>query len=142
MPKKYRRRPKQVDALKTYVGQPMTDIRDFLLGSNLFVSPTEHGSVFTELIQGVIEITPGDYILRGDTGAVKVCGVDEFEDDYERVADPDEIFMVVRTYGFTVGQAEFMLINDETRNILLENISGSLEGVLSEECIEKNVYSK
>ncbi|KAA0944083.1 hypothetical protein FQ087_18325 [Sporosarcina sp. ANT_H38] len=119
MPRKYQRKPQCVEALKTYFGQPMTDIRDFLLGSSVFVSTMEHGGIFEERLKGVLDVTPGDYILRSYDGQVTACNAIEFEKIYQEEVSPQELQFVITKYSFLVKDAEMMLRDERIRPILL-----------------------
>lgn len=119
MPKKYRRKPQELMALKTYVGQPMADIEDFLSWSPMLVSSSERGAIFTGPIQGDIDVTPGDYILQSYDGQVTVCKANEFEKVYEEEVNPQELHYVIMKYGFLVKDAEMMLRDELIKPILL-----------------------
>lgn len=136
MPKKYRKKPQPVDALKTYIGQPMTDIRDFLLGSSVFVSPTEHGSILEERLEGVLDLTPGDYILRSHDGQVTTCKAIDFEKVYEEEVNPQELHYVIIKYGFLVKDAEMMLRDERIKPILLAPLARQNEELMRTKRIE------
>lgn len=126
MPKKYRRKPQAIKALKTYIGQPMTDIRDFLLGSSVYVSVMEHGNVFEERLEGALDVTPGDYILRSYDGQVTACKSIEFEKIYEEdnqdALESGLAHALHLTYGFSVDEAFKALTNKDIRNFLLASL--------------------
>lgn len=126
MDKRYRRRAQAVQALKTYTGQPMTDIRDFLLGSGVYLSTNEHGSTFYEPITGTLEVTPGDYVLRYDDGHVTSIPAHEFENEYEMDEWPQIesglAYALQRIYGFSVESA-FEAVADKTiRSFLVASL--------------------
>lgn len=126
MPKKYRRKPQHVEALKTYIGQPMTDIRDFLLGSSVFVSPTEHGCILEKQLGGVLDLTPGDYILRYDDGQVTSCKAVDFEkryeEDHQEALEVGLAHALFSIYGYSVDDALRALSNKDIRNFLLASL--------------------
>lgn len=166
MPKKYRKKTEVVEVLKTYHGQPMEELKDFLQG-RLHLSSGPGVVLFKEVIAGDYTVTPGDYILKSECGKITTSSATDFNSEYEPVIDTTEIYWVVREYAFTIEQAHTMLSNSETRAVLLENlrsknkdsrkitinqtvsdntdikkIAERLSGILSEEYIRKHVYSR
>ena len=122
MPKKYRSKPQTVWAMKTHVGQPLTDIRDFLKGSDVYISsndPTGVVITFENTLDGDFKVSPGDYILKHEKGVVSFCNPADFEKEYESEVNARELHYVISRYGFFVKDAEELLRDKKVRRILV-----------------------
>lgn len=121
--KKYRVKTKPVTAMKTYVGQPLYEIRDFMLGcKNIVVSFRDVHEGFTEHIPSSRlprDLSPGDYIVLSGEGNATFMSPSEFESRYELQVDNRELYYVIQKYGFSVDDAINLLREPKTREILL-----------------------
>ncbi|WP_075209072.1 hypothetical protein [Cytobacillus solani] len=121
--KKYRKKSVVIEAIKTECGKPMKEIIDFVGHENLDLNTNCEAVIRT--LEGDMIINPGDYIVKGVTGGFYLCKPDFFEATYEPVVEDDLIYSVSKKYGFTVEEAQTLLSNKETKNILLANIGKS-----------------
>jgi len=94
-----------------YNGHPVTHEND-----ELYLIPT---------LEGVHNFTPQDMLITGVNGEIYPCKKDIFEKTYEPADESDDtriIHSVMRAYGFSLEQAQKLLSNNETRNIILANL--------------------
>lgn len=120
--KKYRMKTEIVTALKTYEGQPLHEIRDFMIGcKNIHLSLVNLHRGFNEDIKGdgVPTLMPGDYIVKDSNRNAIFVNSKEFEERYEEKVSFTELHYVIQKYGFQVVDAEYMLRDEKLRAILL-----------------------
>lgn len=116
---RYRRRPQEVRALKTYEGMPLDDIKRFLEGSGFDVHNHDEGARLKGSLEGDLKVAAGDYIVLHDDGKVTSCSAVEFEKDYESALNMDELHYVITRYGYSVKGAEYLLRDERARAIVL-----------------------
>lgn len=121
--KNYRVKTKSVRAMRTYLGQPLYEIRDFMIGyKNIILSLGFLHEGFNETIEGsegASDLTPGDYIVMSEDRNAAFMTAAEFEDKYEEQIDNRELYYVIKNYGFPVEDAVTMLRTEWLRPILL-----------------------
>lgn len=120
--KKYRVKTKTVTAMRTYLGQPLFEIRDFMIGcKNIGMSLSNVHEGFVRSIEGngIRDLTPGDYIVMSEGRNAMFMSSEEFEQQYEEQVDSSELHYVIKKYGFPVNAAEMMLRDERIRPILL-----------------------
>ncbi|MFD1203582.1 hypothetical protein ACFQ38_00325 [Sporosarcina contaminans] len=123
--KNYQVKTKPVTALRTYHGMPLHYIRDYMIGcKNIHMSLSNVHEGFTETIkgQGSPDLNPGDYIVRDEDGYAAFMSPEEFESNYVERVSLSELHYVIRTYGFSVEGAEYMLRDEKTRAFLLASL--------------------
>lgn len=79
---KYRKKPIEVEAIKTEKGMSTKKIEDFVDKRYLQIF---NGTVIIITLEGAMEVTPGDYIIKGVKGEFYPCKPDIFEKTYEKV---------------------------------------------------------
>ena len=122
MPKKYRKKPVIVEALRVNFGYTnIHDIKDFIGES--FNDVYRNKAPYIETLEGNMYISDGDYIIKGVKGEFYPCKPDIFEATYEAVDNDDNIYHALfMRYGFTHKQAEVLLADPKSRAIILSNL--------------------
>ncbi|MEK4712250.1 hypothetical protein [Sporosarcina sp. FSL K6-5500] len=167
--KNYRVKTKSVTAMRTFIGQPIHEIRDYMIGcKNIALGLGGLHQGFNESIEGTggaRDLTPGDYIVMSEDRHAVFMSPAEFEKKYEEQVDSTELYYVITKYGFLAKDAEMMLKDERIRSVLLaplneekkvspvvtvnQSFSGKddikkiaevLSELLSEECIRKHAY--
>ena len=83
-PKKYRKRPVEVEVLQ-WTGNNFSDMRRFTgWYAEVFASP-EGSCLLVRTMEGNYVAKPGDYIIRGVQGEFYPCKADVFTETYEEV---------------------------------------------------------
>jgi len=83
MIKKYRKLPVVIEAVQ-YDGIHTGLIRDLDEGINSVVEPVD-GGLFIETLEGRMEVSKGDYVIKGVNGELYPCKPDIFLKTYEVV---------------------------------------------------------
>lgn len=87
MIQKYRKKPVMIEAIQ-YLGlENMVEVQKFV-GDNLTIYADEINSVFTLIIhtlEGNMEVSLNDYIIKGVNGEFYPCKPDIFEKTYEKI---------------------------------------------------------
>ncbi|QNK89429.1 hypothetical protein H7992_07125 [Sporosarcina sp. resist] len=121
--KNYRVKTGSVKAMRTFIGQPIHEIRDYMLGCEniaLGLGDLREGfNVSIEGTGGARDLTPGDYIVMSEDRHAFFMSPVEFEKKYEEQVDSTELYYVVTKYGFPVKDGEMMLKDERIRPILL-----------------------
>ena len=99
--------------MKTYVGQPLNEIRDFMIGcKNISFVVGDYCEVFNTSIEGsggVRELAPGDYIVMSEERNAVYMSPTEFEERYEVDDLPQTeaglAYALVKIYGYSVKAA-------------------------------------
>lgn len=102
-PATYRKRPVVVEAIHfDGSGDSCTAVTAFFgtpyTGNHRWKSTTNHGGWIITL-EGEMEFSPGDWIIRGTKGEFYPCKSDIFEAIYERVADERDADSVSEVRG-------------------------------------------
>ncbi|KEI16842.1 hypothetical protein Z959_08360 [Clostridium novyi B str. ATCC 27606] len=79
---KYRKKPVVIEAIKTELGMCTKKIEEFVDKEYLQIVK---GNAFIKTLEGSMEVTPGDYIIKGVNGEFYPCKPDIFEKTYESV---------------------------------------------------------
>ena len=77
---KYRKKPVVIEAIQ-WTGENEAEIDLFLLGH--FTKCDDSDSIFIPTLEGVMEASLGDYIIKGVQGEFYPCKPDIFEKTYE-----------------------------------------------------------
>ena len=81
-PRKYRKKPVEIEALRTYVGMRFERLRAFcstaIYGGAGWHIPT---------LEGTMTVRPGDYVIKGISGEFCLCKPDIFHQTYDAVED-------------------------------------------------------
>ncbi|GIN37805.1 hypothetical protein [Heyndrickxia oleronia] len=123
--KSYRVKTKPVIAMRTYQGMPLSYIRDFMIGcKNISLSLNNIHESFNEPIKSDVshDLTPGDYIVKNSEQKAVFMSPEEFENRYEERVNSSELHYVIRTYGFPIEDAEYMLQDEKIRAVLLAQL--------------------
>lgn len=80
MSKKYRKKPIIIEALK-WTGDNKKEVENFLTTSY----SCDSDSLYINTLEGVMECSKGDYIIKGVAGEFYPCKPDIFEQTYEEV---------------------------------------------------------
>lgn len=80
---KYRTKPVVIDALETYNGLPIEDVKAFV-GDAFIMTPEGY---FIRTLEGDMKFETGDYIIKGLIGEFYPCKSDAFEAKYEAVKE-------------------------------------------------------
>lgn len=80
--RKYKKKPVIVEAIKTELGMNTKKIEEFVSKQYLQIV---NGNVFIKTLEGTMEVTPGDYIIKGVNGEFYPCKPDIFKKTYEKV---------------------------------------------------------
>lgn len=80
--KRFRKKPVTVEAIQ--FNYNYTEIATFLSGSKFSYNTLKH-RVFIETLEGTMEATPSDWIIKGVKGEFYPCKPDIFEASYEAV---------------------------------------------------------
>lgn len=85
---KYRKKPVVIDAFRWTGGPDQTEDPEWIIDRiRLGQVGFADGKMFIKTLEGVMEATPGDYIIRGVKGEVYPCKPDIFEETYEEVKE-------------------------------------------------------
>ena len=88
---KYKKKPVVIEAIQFKNDEPETllEIQEFMDGNELRVSYEKPGNpvIKIETLEGVMEASVGDFIIRGVKGEYYPCKPDIFEQTYEPVAE-------------------------------------------------------
>ena len=79
--KKYRKKPVVIEAIE-WDGRHAEELLDFLENKGIF---RVDGSLGIPTLEGVMEASVGDYIIKGVQGEFYPCKPDIFEQTYEEV---------------------------------------------------------
>lgn len=89
---KYRKKPVEVDAIQ-YTGNNIDEIKQFV-GAALFEKGAHYPTggiawikLFIKTLEGDMEVSAGDYIIRGIKGEFYPCKPDIFEATYSAVSE-------------------------------------------------------
>ena len=89
--RRYRKKPVEVLALKFEVGRTSKgDILAFCPEANVGTpprAPFDIRWIVIETLEGAMEVSDGDFIIRGITGEFYPCKPDVFEMTYDEVGD-------------------------------------------------------
>ncbi|PAD70566.1 hypothetical protein CHH83_01825 [Bacillus sp. 7586-K] len=80
--KKYRKKPVVIEAFETSLYFDLKKIADFVGKENLLLI---EGKLYIVTLEGNMEVTLGDYIIKGVQGEFYPCKPDIFEATYENV---------------------------------------------------------
>lgn len=79
----YRKKPVVIKAIQ-YTGDNIPELTEFMFGGcNYTWTPT--GGFFIHTLEGDMEISKGDFVIRGVKGEFYPCKPDIFEETYEQV---------------------------------------------------------
>lgn len=88
---KYKKKPIVIEAIQFKRDDPesLIEIQDFMGGDELRVSyeKPDHPVIKIETLEGVMEASVGDFIIRGVKGEYYPCKPDIFEQTYEPVTE-------------------------------------------------------
>lgn len=84
---KYRKKPVVIEAIQ-YTGNNKVEIYNFV-GMVSGAYPDETDSIFIQTLEGLMEGSVGDYIIKGVKGEFYPCKPDIFEATYEKVEDEE-----------------------------------------------------
>ena len=79
---RYRKKPVEVEAVR-FTGENADEIGHFA-GFNAFKAGRE-GALKIKTLEGVMTVSPGDYVIRGVQGEHYPCKPDIFEQTYDAV---------------------------------------------------------
>ena len=83
--RRFRKRPVEVEAVR-WTGRNQQEIHDFTDGIARFVHDLRYGSDLSiPTMEGRMDASPGDWIIRGVAGEFYPCKPDIFEATYEPV---------------------------------------------------------
>lgn len=86
---KYRKKPVVIEAIQ-YTGKNAFEIENFARPTRTaFAGPG--GSAFIETLEGRMEATVGDWIIRGVAGEIYPCKPDIFEQTYEELEEDGRV---------------------------------------------------
>lgn len=80
---KYRKKPVVIDAIR-WDGVNLLELLGFVDDKSVLV---DIGNIFIRTLEGYMEISTGDYIIKGVKGEFYPCKPDIFEMTYERVTE-------------------------------------------------------
>lgn len=80
---KYRKKPVVIDAIR-WDGRNLLELVGFVDDESVLV---DVGNIFIRTLEGYMEISNGDYIIKGVKGEFYPCKPDVFEMTYEGVTD-------------------------------------------------------
>lgn len=88
---KYKKKPVVIEAIQFKNDEPETliEIQEFMGGEDLRVSyeNPDNPAIKIETLEGVMEASIGDFIIRGVKGEYYPCKPDIFEQTYEPVTE-------------------------------------------------------
>ena len=82
----YRKKPVEIEAIQ-FIAQNIQEVYE-MLGDNLIVTPTADGEGlyhFIRTLEGDMEISWNDYIIKGVKGEFYPCKPDIFELTYDKI---------------------------------------------------------
>lgn len=116
MPKKYRRKSGEVEAIQVIYGvTPVSDVADFMGLSNLQRNLYELRYICNDT----------DFIVKreGENGCVSVMGAEAFKARYEEFHEPSKdsrlIQHIMQHYGYTVEEVTDAIADDNVRSAML-----------------------
>ena len=80
---KYRKKPVVIDAVQ-WVGENLGEVAEFLGATDLDIKLSTE-SMFIHTLEGIMEASKGDWIIKGVQGEFYPCKPDIFEATYEPV---------------------------------------------------------
>ncbi|WP_048800710.1 hypothetical protein [Streptococcus constellatus] len=80
---KYRKKPVVIEAVK-WTGNNVKDLADFM-GESQINYEIETRKMFIRTLEGIMEASVGDYIIKGVQGEFYPCKPDIFAETYEEV---------------------------------------------------------
>jgi len=83
---KYRKKPVVIDAIQWKGGNDLTEIKQFA-GEAFFCWHIHTDSISIETLEGMINASKGDWIIKGVKGEFYPCKPDIFEATYEPVEE-------------------------------------------------------
>ena len=83
MPKKYRKKPVEIEAVRC-TGGNLAEVKRFLNGTTTAFNE-QSLKISIKTLEGVITASPYDYIIKGVKGEFYPCKPDIFEQTYEEV---------------------------------------------------------
>jgi len=81
---RYRKLPVEIEAMQ-YTGDNLQDIKDFMQKDFLILPKYEKDVLIIHTLEGDIEASEGDYIVKGIDGEFYPCKPTIFEKTYEKV---------------------------------------------------------
>lgn len=125
MPKKYRKKPVIVEAIQINFGYTnVLEIKAFVGES--FIDMCNGKVPYIKTLEGDMYISDGDYVIKGVQGEFYPCKPDIFEATYEDASKGDLgtglIYALCQIYGFSVKDAQVLLDNPVSRDVLLTNL--------------------
>jgi len=85
MPKKYRKKPVEIEAIQVVFGKTeVSEVENFVGSQNIVGIQTNEPKILT--LEGAMTVSDGDYIIKGVAGEFYPCKPDIFEKTYE-IAD-------------------------------------------------------
>lgn len=83
MPQKFRKKPVVIEAVR-YDGTNLKELENFVGGLRYGEGPYE---IFIPTLEGMMQISVGDYVIRGVRGEHYPCKPDIFEKTYDKVEE-------------------------------------------------------
>lgn len=95
---KFRKRPVVIEAIQYHPGKNCEEVAAFLgydypVDCDSDLDPEDHSDQpwLIATLEGTMEASPGDWIIRGVQGEFYPCKPDIFEATYEKVEDDDNL---------------------------------------------------
>lgn len=85
---KFRKRPVVIEAVQ-WTGENLDELRSFV--SEEWRDNRIHAPLGIKTLEGVMEISKGDYVIKGINGEFYPCKPDIFEASYDKVEESSEI---------------------------------------------------
>lgn len=82
---KYRKKPVVIEAVK-WTGNNVRDLADFM-GESQINYEIETRKMFIRTLEGIMEASVGDYIIKGVQGEFYPCKPDIFAETYEKTEE-------------------------------------------------------
>jgi hypothetical protein len=83
---RYRKKPVEIEAIQ-FIAQNIQEVYE-MLGNNLKVAPSADGEVlhhFIRTLEGDMELSWNDYVIKGVKGEFYPCKPDIFELTYDKI---------------------------------------------------------
>ncbi|ASA26598.1 hypothetical protein [Paenibacillus donghaensis] len=88
---KYRKKPVEIEAVQWFEGDQVEGVQDLATLSETWYSKTAaDGRYVVNTLEGMMKVSPGDWIITGVQGERYPCKPDIFELTYE-LADPTPV---------------------------------------------------
>lgn len=83
--RRFRKKPIVIEAVR-FTGRNYQTVFDFI-GDGAVGKHSSSGRIYLPTLEGTMEVSPGDWVIRGVKGEYYPCKPDIFETSYEPVED-------------------------------------------------------